>query len=241
MKYLGENFDIHTGGVDHIPVHHTNEIAQAEAATGKKFVNYWLHNEFVLVDGEKMSKSKGNFFKTDDIEKRGFDILSVRYLFLTSHYRSKLNFTWESLKAAESALSTLREHVENLKEKDKIKSKKERVDVYRNEFLEKINDDLDTVNALSVVWKLLRDEKEINNKDKLKLLLEFDEVLGLKLDKIRTEEKIPDEVKELIEKRKIARKKNDWKNADEIRKELLKKYGIILEDTGKGVRWKRVR
>jgi len=118
MKYLGEVYDIHTGGVDHIPVHHTNEIAQAQGAIEKDFVNYWLHNEFVNINGEKMSKSKGNIYNMHDIEEKGFDPLSMRYLFLTAHYRSKINFTWDSLEAAENTLNTLREHMRLLQEND---------------------------------------------------------------------------------------------------------------------------
>ena len=238
MKYLGETFDIHTGGVDHIPVHHTNEIAQAEAATGKEFVHYWLHNEFVLVEGEKMSKSKGNFYTMYDIEKRGFDPLAVRYLFLTSHYRSKLNFTWNSLESAQNALSTLRENVRLFQEKDEKKSKKEKVEFYKKRFLELINDDLDTPDALALMWKLIRGEKEINNKDKYKLLLEFDKVFGLRLKDIKKiKYKLPSEAKKLIEEREEARKRKNWKKADAIR-EKLRKMGIILEDTKQGVKWK---
>ena len=238
MKYLGEVFDIHTGGVDHIPVHHTNEIAQAKAATGKEFVHYWLHNEFVLVEGEKMSKSKGNIFNMKDVEARGFDPLALRYLFLTSHYRSKLNFTWKSLESAQKALSTLREHVRLLQEKDGKRSKKERIEFYDKRFLELVNDDLDTPDALALVWKLLRNEEEISNREKYKLLMKFDKVLGLRLKDVKKgEEKIPEEAMKLIEEREEARKKKDWEKADEIR-ERLRKMGIILEDTKEGVRWR---
>lgn len=240
MKYLGETFDIHTGGVDHINVHHTNEIAQAEAATGKPFVRYWLHNEFVLVEGEKMSKSKGNFYNMQDIENKGFDPLALRYLFLTTHYRSKMNFTWDSLEAAQNALETLREHMRLLQEPDKKKSDKRRIEHYKKEFLKYINDDLNTPMALSSIWELIREEERINNKDKCRLMIDFDRVLGLRLKDVKKfKEKLPKEIQDLIRKREQARKKKDWKTSDKTRAELRKK-GIILEDTEKGVRWKKL-
>ncbi len=234
MKYLGNVFDIHTGGVDHIPVHHTNERAQAKAVTGKEFVKYWMHNEFVMVNGEKMSKSKNNFFNMDDIEKKKFDPLALRYLFLTSHYRSKLNFTWESLKAAENTLKTLRQNILLLQKPDKKKSNKNKIKKYNKQFLDFINDDLDTAEAISLMWKLIRDEKEINNKDKYKLILDFDKVFGLNLDKIKpTKIKVTEEIKNLVEEREKTRKNKNWKKADEIRNKLKKK-GYALEDTSKG-------
>jgi len=240
MKYLGETFDIHTGGIDHIPVHHTNEIAQSESATGKTFVHYWLHNNFLLVDKEKMSKSKENFYNMKDIESNGFDPLALRYLFLTSHYRSKLNFTWDSIKAAENTLNTLRERIRLLQEDDDKTSKKERIDFYKKEFLKFINDDLNTTEALSLAWKLLRDEKEINNKNMLELLLHFDKVFGLKLDEISIQEELSEEIKKLIRKREKAREEKDFEKADKIRNELKEK-GLVLEDSEKGVRWKIIK
>lgn len=240
IKYLGETFDIHTGGVDHIPIHHPNEIAQAKAATGKEPVRFWLHNEFLLVDGGKMSKSKQNFYNMADIEAKGIDPLALRYLFLTAHYRSKINFTWESLEAAERALDALREHVlEWKKSKTKAKSDKKKVETYETKFLKAINDDLNTPTALSVAWKLVR-EKDISNKTKLKLLLKFDEVLGLRLKDIKPAKKkeLSDEVKELIKKREEFRKTGKYQEADEIRKRLSEEFGVLIEDTTKGTRWK---
>jgi len=239
MHYLGETFDIHTGGVDHIPVHHTNEIAQAEAATGKKFVRYWLHNEFLLVDSQKMSKSKQNFYNMADIEAKGADPLALRYLFLTAHYRSKINFTWESLEAVERALDTLRDHVLAWKKsKQKIKSDKKKVEAYETKFLRAVNDDLNTPIALRVVWTLVR-AKDISDKDKLKLLLKFDEVLGLRLKGIKpVKKKLSDEVKELIKKREKFRKAGKYQESDEIRKRLLEEFGVLIEDTVKGTKWK---
>jgi len=240
IKYLGERFDIHTGGVDHIAVHHTNEIAQSEAATGRNPAKFWLHNNFVMVNKEKMAKSKCNFFTIKDIEKRGFNPLALRYLFLTAHHRSKVNFTWKSLKATEHALSTLREHMLMLKKVGKAKTKKNRVESYKREFLKALNDDLNTSEALKVLWKLIRQEKNVSNKDKRKLILEFDKVLGLKLKDVKPEKiKLPAVARKMIADRERARKKKDFAESDKIRKELEKEFNIILEDTQKGVKWKK--
>ena len=238
MKYLGEVYDIHTGGVDHISVHHTNEIAQAEAATGKEFVNYWLHNEFVNINGEKMSKSKGNIYNMNDIESKGFDPLAVRYLFLTAHYRSKINFTWESLKAAQNTLETLREHMKLLQEEDKKESKLEKIQEYKTKFLEFINDDLTISEALSLMWQLIRDEEKINNQDKYNLILEFDKVFGLGVGEIKTEE-IPEEIQKLVEEREESRKNKDYQKADEIRNKI-KEIGYKLQDTKNGIKVRKI-
>lgn len=241
MKYLGKTYDIHTGGIDHIPVHHTNEIAQAYGATGQKnFVNYWMHNNFITVDGEKMSKSKQNFYNMADIEAKGYDPLALRYLFLTAHYRTKMNFTWESLEAAERALNTLRKHViEWKKSKSKKKGGKEKIESYGTEFLKAINDDLNTPIALSVVWKLVR-AKDVTSKDKLKTVLKFDEVLGLRLKEVKParKKKLSDEVKLLIKKREEFRKAGKYQEADDIRKRLDEELGVVIEDTDKGTKWK---
>ncbi len=234
-KYLGKVYDIHTGGVDHIPIHHTNEIAQGEGAFGKDFVHYWLHNEFVNIEGEKMSKSKGNIYNMHDIEKRGFEPLAMRYLFLTAHYRSKINFTWDSLKAAENTLNTLRENMRLLQEEDEGKTNLEKIREYKEKFLGFINDDLNTPESLSLMWKLIREEKEISNKDKYELILEFDKIFGLKLDEIKVEEKIPEEIQKLIDQREEARKKKDYKKADEIRNKI-KQMGYELQDAKEGVK-----
>lgn len=240
MKYLGEEYDIHTGGIEHIPVHHTNEIAQAYGATGQKsFVNYWLHNNHLVVGGEKMSKSKRNFYNMADIEAKGFDPLALRYLFLTAHYRSKMNFTWESLKASQKTLDTLHDHIsEWRKSKDKTKSNVQEIKSYENEFLKVINDDLNTPRALSILWKIVRD-KDINDKDKLKLVLKFDKVFGLKLRAAKpTKKRLTTEVKELIKKREEFRKAGKYQESDEIRHRLEDEFGVLLEDTAKGTKWK---
>jgi cysteinyl-tRNA synthetase len=240
MKHLGKKYDIHTGGVDHIPLHHTNEIAQAYGATGDAdFVNYWMHNNHLMVDGEKMSKSKQNFYNMADIEAKGFDPIALRYLFLTAHYRTRLNFTWGSLEAAEKTLNTLHNHLlEWKKSDDKTKSSKRKLHNYESEFLKAVNDDLNTPAALSMIWKLVRD-KDVNGKDKLKLVLKFDEVLGLRLKQVKpTKKRLSTEIKELIKKREKFRKAGKYQESDEIRKRLDEEYGVLLEDTSKGVQWK---
>jgi cysteinyl-tRNA synthetase len=239
MKHLGENFDIHCSAIDHIPIHHTNEIAQSEGATGKKVVNYWVHGAF-LVFGEKtkMAKSKGEIITVQNLVKEGFDPLAFRYLCLTAHYRSELIFTWESLQAAQNALFTLREHMRKLSENLENEIKRTlKTEEYKREFLEAVNDDLNMPKALTIVWKLVRDEKEVSNREKYELLLEFNKVLALDLTREVTEEKLPKEVEELIRKREEARRAKDWGTADNIR-EQLKAMGIIIEDTPQGVKWR---
>jgi cysteinyl-tRNA synthetase len=241
MKYLGETFDIHCGGIDHPPVHHTNEIAQSEAATGKEFVNYWLHGAF-LVFGEKakMAKSEGKIVTVQNLVEEGFDPLAFRYLCLTAHYRSDLVFTLESLQAAQNALFTLREHVRKLSENsESIGEKVTKGEEYRRDFLEAVNDDLNMPKALTVVWRLVRDEKEVSDRQKYELLQEFDRVFALDLAKEVTEEKLPREIEELVRRRETARKNRDWETADKLREEI-RELGYIIEDTSEGVRWKRV-
>jgi len=241
MKCLGETFDIHCGGIDHPPIHHTNEIAQSEAATGKKFVNYWLHGAF-LVFGEKakMAKSEGKIITVQNLIEEGVDPLAFRYLCLTAHYRSDLVFTLESLRAAQNALFTLREHVRRLSEDLESKGKKAtKAEEYRRDFLEAMNDDLNMPEALTIVWKLVRDEREVSDRQKYELLQEFDKVLAVDLAKEVTREKLPKDIEELIRKRETARKKRDWKTADKLREEI-KELGYLIEDTTEGVRWRTV-
>lgn len=239
MKYLGEQFDIHCGGIDHIPIHHTNEIAQSEAITGKPPARYWLHNAFLIFGGSaKMAKSKGNVVTVQNLAEEGYDPLAFRYLCLTAHYRSELVFTWESLQSAQNALSTLREHMRNLGgDVKRPAAQAQNVEEYRKEFLDAINDDLSTPRALATVWRLVRDEKGLSNKEKYDLLMEFDRILGL--DLARQEEKLSPELEELIKQREEARKRKDWEAADRIRKKLAD-AGIIIEDSKHGMRWKKV-
>lgn len=240
MKYLGESFDIHTGGVDHIPIHHTNEIAQSEAATGKPFVKYWIHFEFLTVEGRKMSKSLGNIYTVEDIKSKGFDPLALRYLFLTAHYKDKQNFTWEALQAAQNALNNLRDLVLAAKVQSTrtvlSTEKSKKVEEYLLRFTKEINDDLNTPKALAIVWEALK--SNIPSKDKYDLVVSFDEVLGLGLGKLSegaVELKITEEVRSLVDERERLRKAGDFEKADKIRNEIEKR-GFKIEDTPKGPR-----
>lgn len=239
MKYLGETFDIHIGGVDHISVHHSNEIAQSEAATGKKFVKYWMHGEFLSVAGEKMSKSKRTFITLEDIKKKGFSPLAFRLLILQAHYRSKLNFTWQALEAAQESFH----HVENvLKSVGEIRG--EKVHEKNREFIKAMDDDVNTPQALSVFFDVLSSVGKANfdQAAQLGVLLDMDEVLGLGLKdtapakvtehkgiKIKNESKgeISEETLRLIAEREEARNQKNWQRADELRREIEEKgYGI---------------
>jgi cysteinyl-tRNA synthetase len=226
MKYLGETFDIHTGGVDHIPVHHENEIAQSEAATGKKFVNIWMHNEFLAVDGGKMSKSLGNLYTLEDLKKKGFEPLAFRYLTLLTHYRKKLDFTWEALKAATAGLQNLREIYQTLPEAEIPFA------AAVKEFEEAITDDLNTAKALAVTWEIAKNET-ITPGMKKATLAKFDEVLGLELGKAAEVIELNAAQEKLLGERKIAREKKEWKKSDALR-EKLAQLGIEVEDTSAG-------
>lgn len=234
IKYLGPTFDIHAGAVDLIFPHHENEIAQSEGVTGKKFVNYFIEGEHLLVNNEKMSKSLGNVFTMRDMEKKNFDPLAFRYLSLTAHYRSKLNFTWESLKAAQNALEKLREIVINLKTKKHPYILKN-IRMLEKNFIEKfkkfINNDLDMPRALALLWDVVKSEK-LASKEKLNLVFDFDKVLGLNLAEIKLE-KIPAVILELAKDREKYRKEKNFKKSDEIRKKI-ESFGWLVEDTAQG-------
>ncbi|MFZ5366198.1 MAG: cysteine--tRNA ligase [Patescibacteria group bacterium] len=242
IKYLGEHFDIHTGGVDHIPVHHTNEIAQNEALYKHKVVNYWCHGEHLIIEGQKMSKSLKNFIRVVDLERKGFDPPALRYLFLTTHYRSKMNFTWKGLEAGQTAYRKLVEMIKEWQRGDREVVSQEdvlKIDSFRKKFQEKINDDLNIPEALAVVWEVAK--SNIPSPDKLDLVLDFDKVLGLKLEevsKVTKVSKVPKEIKELIEKRELLRKQEKWDEADRTRKEI-EKSGFIIEDTPEGPKVKK--
>lgn len=251
MKYLGETFDIHCGGVDHIPIHHTNEIAQSEAATGKKFVNYWLHCAFLIVEGKKMSKSLGNYYTLRDILAKGYSWREVRYLLISSHYRKQLNFTFSGLNHARTSLQRIKEFLIKLKNVKGKHTKKftKLLKKTRKEFLLAINDDLNIPKALSVLFEFIRETNKLIEKSMLtkkdgekgiKLFLWADKVLGLKLEEFLKEEKLPKEAEKLIKEREKARKKGDFKTADKIREKLKKEFGIILEDTPQGTIWKNL-
>lgn len=228
MKYLGVTIDIHTGGVDLLFPHHENEIAQSEAATGKKFVTFWMEGEHLLVDGEKMAKSLGNIYTLDDIVKKGLEPLALRYLFLTAHYRSKLNFTWKSLEAAQNALNNLREEVANWDE-PRIGCAE-----FEGFFKEAVNNDLDMPKALSVMWETVKSDYPTSAKHQSILIM--DRVLGLALGQIK-KQKLPKGAKDLIDKREGLRKARKFKESDKLRSQL-KKMGVGVEDTAEGPRWK---
>lgn len=253
MEHLGETIDIHTGGIDHIPVHHTNEIAQSEGATGKPFVKYWLHAGHLLVEGEKMSKSLGNFYRIEDIQKKGFDPLALRYLFLTAHYRAEMNFEWQALEGARSALNKLRakfsifpdwllarrdpeqadacrDNFQFSRKENKYEKKNPKIVSYKNRFKEYISDDLNMPKAIALVWEVIK--SGLPDVEKKRLILDWDKVLGLNLKESgiwNLESGISEEIKELVGKREKLRKEKKWEEADEIRKEIEKK-GYLIED-----------
>lgn len=230
-KYLGKEFDIHTGGIDHVQVHHTNEIAQSECALGvKPWVRYWLHGEFLTFKGEKVSKSTGGLYTISDLEKLGFDAIDFRYLCLNTHYRKQLNFDLKVLEGAKNAHERLKNILLELKRRNN--SNNMSLDEYKKEFLGFVNDDLNMPEALSVLWNVLRDEK-LGSKEKLELVYEFDKVLGLNLKSVE-EEKVPEEIQKLVAEREQARKDKDFKKADGIRKDLKNK-GYLLEDSKEGI------
>jgi cysteinyl-tRNA synthetase len=252
MKYLGETFDIHCGGVDHIPIHHTNEIAQSEAATGKKFVNYWLHCEFLIVEGKKMAKSLGNIYTVSDILKKGYSWRELRYVLMASHYRQQLNFTFQSLEAARASIQRIAEFLKKLKEIKKGKHEKVFTQIlrkFKKEFLLAVNDDLNMPKALSAFFDFLSEvnkliaEKKLTKNDSKKAIdavLFADKVFGLKLEEFLEEEKLPEEAEKLIKEREEARKRGDFETADKIRKELAEKFKIAIEDTPEGTKWKKL-
>lgn len=233
VKYLGPQFDIHTGGEDHISIHHPNEIAQSEAVTGESpFVKYWIHTAFLTVDGTKMSKSLGNFYTVKDVIEKGIDPIALRYLYLGAHYRDPLNFTWESLKASQTALLKLRKQVTSLKyeaERTVLSEEKEKkVEEFRNSFMTAVNNDLNTSKALSVLWEMLK--SNIPSVDKYELALSFDEILGLNLSQLGIKEKeIPQEVQELMNKREVLRTEKRFEEADKIRKQI-EELGFKVQD-----------
>ncbi len=248
MKYLGEHFDIHCGGVDHISVHHTNEIAQSEAATGSKWVNYWIHGEFLVLDKEKMAKSAGNFLTLARLVEKGYDPLDYRYFCLGAHYRTQLKFSFEGLDAARTARRNLVDRVLRLSEGGAPAAPGTGVAVttasakrghgYLETFQAALANDLNTPQALAELWGLLRDST-LPGAEKLRVVMEMDRVLGLGLARAETlDAELLQEVEELIEQRQEARDRKDYARADEIR-EILKGKGIILEDTPGGVRFKK--
>lgn len=251
MAYLGEHFDIHTGGIDLIFPHHENEIAQSEAITGKKFVNFWVHNEWLLVEGKKMSKSIGNFYTLRDLLKKGHNARAIRYLLMTTHYRQQLNFTFKGLEAAKNAIKRLDEFMLNIQRAKNGKSEvrvKKLIEKIKEDFEKALDDDLDITKALASLFVFVREINKMINKNKLSredariiysMMLKFDSILGFGLGKI-IEAKIPKKIKELLQEREEARKKKKFRQADKIR-EKIKKEGYIVEDTEEGPRVKKIK
>ncbi len=238
MGYLGDFFDIHTGGVDHIGTHHTNEIAQSESATGKPFVKYWMHVAFLTVSGEaKMAKSGENFITLEEVVKHGFDPLSLRYLALMAHYRSQLSFSWPALAGADTARHNLEANIIRLKEAVKSsrsvpKTDKSVGETYQSRFEEAINDDLNTPQALAVMWEMLRDTR-LGPKTKETLVYRFDRVFGLGLDKVKPV-RVPQDVRKMIEQRERLRANKQFIQADTLRADI-ERLGYRLEDTADGL------
>lgn len=228
MKYLGETFDIHTGGIDHVSIHHTNEIAQSVAATGKEFARFFLEGEHLLVEEQKMSKSLGDFYRVVDLKKKGFEPLAFRYLVLTAHYRSRLNFTWESIEGAQNALSNLRAEIA-MWDEPKIGCSE-----FEGNFKEAINNDLDMPKAIANMWEMVKSDYPTSAKHQS--ILVMDKVLGLGLDKVNKAE-LSKEAKDLIKKREGLRKAGKFAESDELRQKLLE-MGVEVEDTSDGPRWK---
>ncbi len=241
-KYLGDTFDIHTGGVDHIPVHHENELAQTEGYSGKLQARFWMHVEFLQVDGGKMSKSLGNCYRIEELEEKGYSALDYRYFCLNGHYRKKLNFTFDALNASKIARSRLNALLLSHKN-GKETCDNQKLAEYKKQFVDAINDDLNIPYALGVLWTMLKDMP--CSKDVFDLALEMDKIFGLSFDSLKEEvaeqkpqEDIPQEVKELAEKRAEAKKQKDFALADELRNQI-DKLGYLIIDGRQGFEIKK--
>ena len=247
MKYLGETFDIHCGGVDNMFPHHENEIAQSEASTGKKFVNYWMHNEHLQVEGKKMSKRLGNFYTLRDLLAKGYDPIVIRYLLISTHYRQQFNFTFEGLEASKAAVERLRNFVRRLHEAEgtinpeKVANLTAKLEAC---FGGSMDDDLNIGIALSSLFDFVReingllDANLVSKQEAAEiggLMMRIDAVLGV-IGKVEVEEALSADIDALVQKREDARKAKNWKEADAIRAQL-KAMGIVLEDTAQGIRW----
>ncbi len=233
---LGNTIDIHMGGIEHIPVHHTNEIAQSECANGVKFVNYWLHNEHLTVDGKKMAKSEGTSYSLSEIIERGYDPMVLRYLFLNAHYRSKQNFTWEAMDGAAVAYSKLVSKLSDLNAKNKSSMQSGVEDSFHKKFVNLLEDDFNIPACLGLVWDILRSDMDDNMK--LTTIFDFDKVFGLRLekssDRIAESIELTTGAEKILEERQKAREEQDWERADELRKEIGLKFGLEVRDTSEG-------
>lgn len=231
-KYLGDEFDIHTGGIDLIPTHHENEIAQSKGLTGKNPAKFWIHGEYLLINGGKMSKSLGNVYLLNDIIEKGYSPLAYKLFCFSASYRNKLNFTWESIDASNKAVIKLKEaYKKHLEGTENVED--EIVNSFENKFHEAINDDLNMPLAISIVWEVAK--YNIKSKKLAELLLKFDTVLGIKIDELEeNKEEIPKDILQLVEKRKQARLEKDWELSDELRNEINKK-GYNVKDLKDGM------
>jgi cysteinyl-tRNA synthetase len=234
-----ETIDLHTGGEDHITIHHPNEIAQTEASTGKRFANYWSHNRFLMIEGQKMSKSLGNFYTLKDVVDHGFSPLALRYLFATAHYLQRINFTWGSLEAAQKALNRLYEIAREVSSSFAEAREDKKVLDWKQRFSEAIADDLGMPQALALVWEMVK--SDLPDSDKYALLLDWDRVLGLDIERnavMQREVEIPDEILKLAEEREKMRKEKLFAEADELRKKI-EAAGFTIEDTSAGPKLKK--
>ena len=248
MKYLGETFDIHGGGIDLIFPHHQNEIAQSECSTEKKFVHYWIHNDWLIVEGKKMSKSLGNFYTLRDVLEKGHGSTEIRYLLLSTHYRQQLNFTFEGLTAAKNSVERLQEFIRKLKNSKEAETDEALTNVAlktREKFNQAMDDDLNMSEALAALFDFVRDANKLiengvsksNSEEILEMLRDMDEVLGI-MD--FSEEELAPELLSLIEKREELRRQKNFEEADKIREELKSK-GILLDDSETGASWKKIK
>jgi cysteinyl-tRNA synthetase len=242
IRYLGPTFDIHTGGVDHVPVHHTNEVAQSECAYGvQPWVRFWLHNEFLLFDRGKMAKSEGNVLVLDELIERGFEPLALRYFFLQAHYRQQQTYTDEAMEAADVGYRRLLSHAAEVREASEP-LRPQRTEAHRQRFLAELRDDLNAPRALAVAWDVAR-SAELSPAERRALLHEFDAVLGLDLRAARRPEERQEKdlrIDGLLAEREEARRRRDFAAADRIRQQLVAE-GILVEDTPEGPRWRRER
>ena len=236
-KYLGDEFDIHTGGIDHIPIHHENEIAQSKGFSGKIPAHYWMHVDFLTINGGKMSKSLNNLYTIKDLIDRGYDPLAYKVFNFSSIYRNKLNFTWKAMDSAQKSLIKLREGYQKHKNgNDDIEQSE--IEEYEKRFLDAINDDINMPIAMSVVWDVIKNPKK--SKKFANLLLKFDKVLGIDIDKnVEISIEISQEINELIEKRQKARELKDWVESDKIR-DMIKEKGYEIKDTKDGVKINKI-
>jgi cysteinyl-tRNA synthetase len=233
-KYLGETFDIHTGGKEHIAIHHTNEIAQGYGAFGHQTARYWIHNEWMLLDGKKISKSLGNSILVTDLIAKGFDPLALRYLILTTHYKTGLNFTWESLSGAQTAYHKLRDFVQDHKTTDPYDIHNPVAVQYEQAFVDCITDDLNIAKAIGLAWTIVK-SKEIPDTIKYHLITRFDRVLGLNLNVETTVAPLPEHIVDVISRRDTARAQKDWILSDALRIEL-ENAGYSVSDTQDGTK-----